>query len=562
MSNPAAPFYEFGPFRVDVENRLLLRGGEPLSLAPKAVDTLLALVQHGGAVLKKDDLMKMVWPDTVIEEGNLTQNIYLLRKTLGAGADGRNYIETIPRRGYRFVGEVRQSTTANTTDLILAKPTQIQPFSNEQDAGHEVGTDRAVLSTSPYLAVSAPALRTLHLPLSRYGLLRHNRSSSSIFLFGAVVGLVLAALCYVTFLGKTKPAESKPVAVNSSQSVRSSADKFEDQRLTGSRDAYQAYLKGRYYWSKGTTPALEEAIRQFDEAQRFDPNYPLAYAGLAEAYVLLGSHYDTPEHNPVDAMSRAKAAAIKALQLNDALAEAHTAVGAVKQRYDWDWPGAEKEFKRAIALDPNDAHAHQEYSLCLSAMGRPDEAIAEIKRAQELDPISISIAEDLGDLFYRARDYNQALEKYQHALKLDPTDPLAVMVRRSIGWAYQQQGMYEQAVAEFIETSRVQNASPERLSAFRQAYDTGGMKGYWRKWLELQQDRIQRGRAKPFYLAQIYAFLGDNDQAFAYLQKAYEDRSMEIPDLRFGPDFDNLRADPRYTTLSRRLGLELTRPSG
>ena len=557
MSNPSALFYEFGPFRVDVENRLLLRDGEPLSLAPKAVDTLLALVQHGGALLKKDDLIKIVWPDTVIEEGNLTQNIYLLRKTLGAGSNGRNYIETVPRRGYRFVGEVRQST-ANTTDLILAAPKQIQALSNDVDAGNEE-TARAVLSTSQHVVVSAPTSRTLYRPTSMEAL-RHNRSSSSIFLLGAVVGLVLAALGYVIFFSKAKPAESKPVAVNPSQNVHSSAEKFENQRLTGSRDAYQAYLKGRYYWSKGTTPALEEAIRQFDEAQRFDPNYSLAYAGLAEAYVLLGSHYDTPEHNAGEAMSRAKSAAIKSLQLNDALAEAHTAVGAVKQRYDWDWPGAEKEFKRALELNPNDAHAHQEYSLCLSAMGRTNEAITEIKRAQELDPLSISIAKGLGDVFYLARDYNQALEDYQRALKLDPTDPLNVMVRRSMGWAYQQQGKYEQAVAEFIETSRVQNASPDRLSAFRQGYDAGGIKGYWHKWLELQQDRIQRGRVSPFYLAQIYAFIGDNDQAFACLQKAFEDRSLEIAALRFGPDFDNLRGDPRYARLSKQLVPQPAKP--
>jgi len=677
MSNSVKHFYEFGPFRIDVANRLLLRDGEPLPLTPKAVDTLLALIQSGGQVLRKDDLMKLVWPDTIVEEGNLTQNIYLLRKTLGERSNGQNYIETVPRRGYRFVGEVRQSEAA---DLILAERTKVQVVIEEQEEGGGDGEtgrrgdgemerwrdgETKKFGDDSSVALSPP------LPLS----LSPRRSISPSVLVAAVFIAVIAGLFYLTYSGRSKPPgmtariESiavlpfKPLGAGSGDedlgvgmadalitqlsnirrivvrptsavlkyrgttqdlmaagrelgvdalldgkfqradgrlrvtvqliSVRDGAplwaDKFDEQftnmlavqdaiaqrvtqalalklsseeqkllakRFTDNPDAYQAYLKGRYYWNLRTTAAIEESITHFAEALRDDPDYALAYAGLADAYAILAFRYDTQEQGQNDAMVKAKAAAIKALQLNDLLAEAHAALGVVKQRYDWDWAGAESEFNRAIELNPNFAHAHYVYSVYLSAMGRPDEARTEIKRAQELDPLSFSYHRELGDILYRAREYDQALEQFRRTLKLDPEDPMVFGVHRTMGWIYQQQGRSEQAVAEFIESLRLQNAIPERMAALQQAYRAEGIKGYWRKWLELLQERIKNGRLSPFYLAQIHTFLGEKDQAFAYLQKAYEDRSLILPTLRFGPSLDDLRSDPRYAALLKRIGLE------
>ena len=540
MTNSAGHFYEFGPFRVDVANLLLFRDGQPLSLAPKAVETLIALVQHGGQLVKKDDLIRIVWSERIVDESNLSQNIYLLRKTLGDRSNGQNYIETVPRRGYRFAGEVRECN-APGTDLILAGRTEIQRVFESHDVGIIEQSDSSSLD-----------YRSSHTTPSLNG-----RWRLMVFLAGAAV-VMLATLSHFAFFRRPGISETKAALLKTRAGAVSEG--FSEQHLTASTDAYGAYIQGRYYWGKQTTPALEQAIQQYQEALRYDPNYALPYAGLAEAYALLGSHYDSTELTPSDAMSKAKAAAVKSIEMNDAVAETHTALGAIMERYDWDWPGAEKEFKRAIELNPTYAHVRQEYSLYLSAVGRNADAEAEMKRAEELDPTSLLIGKDLGDLFYLQRDYDRALEQYRRTLKLDPTDPLAILLHRAMAWTYEFSGMHEQAIAEFIETSRIQNAGPERLTAFRRGYDAAGTKGYCRVWLEFQRDRIERGRINLFYLAEVYAFIGDNDRAFACLKRSLENHSLEVPALRSSPSFDDLRKDGRYRELFKKMRLETESP--
>ncbi|MDQ3817965.1 MAG: tetratricopeptide repeat protein, partial [Acidobacteriota bacterium] len=329
------------------------------------------------------------------------------------------------------------------------------------------------------------------------------------------------------------------------------------KRFTENPDAYQAYLKGRYYWSRRATPALEESIKYFEEALQHDPEDALAYAGLADAYVGLAARYDSDERSQSDAFPKAKAAALRALKLNELLAEAHTSLAVVRERYEWDWAGAESEYRRAIELNPNYAHAHQLYSLFLSTMGRAAEAMSEMKRAQELDPLSFPINRGIGDILWREHQYDQALEQYRRTLRMAPDDPMAPLLHRTVGWVYEFQGMRDKAVTEFIEALSIQKTEPERLEALRGAYGAAGMKGYWRKWLELQQERIRQGRISPFNIAQVYSYLGDKDQAFVYLQKACDDHSVSLPALRFDPLFDNLRDDPRYSALMRRIGLNL-----
>ena len=406
--------------------------------------------------MKKDDLIRIVWSERIVDESNLSQNIYLLRKTLGDGSNGQNYIETVPRRGYRFAAEVRECN-APGTDLILAGRTEIQRVLESHDVGIIEQSDSSSLD-----------YRSSHTTPSLNG-----RWRLMVFLAGAAV-VMLATLSHFAFFRRPGISETKAALLKTRAGAVSEG--FSEQHLTASTDAYGAYIQGRYYWGKQTTPALEQAIQQYQEALRYDPNYALPYAGLAEAYALLGSHYDSTELTPSDAMSKAKAAAVKSIEMNDAVAETHTALGAIMERYDWDWPGAEKEFKRAIELNPTYAHVRQEYSLYLSAVGRNADAEAEMKRAEELDSTSLLIGKDLGDLFYLQRDYDRALEQYRRTLKLDPTDPLAILLHRAMAWTYEFSGMHEQAIAEFIETSRIQNAGPERLTAFRRGYDAEGRK--------------------------------------------------------------------------------------
>jgi hypothetical protein len=198
---------------------------------------------------------------------------------------------------------------------------------------------------------------------------------------------------------------------------------------------------------------------------------------------------------------------------------------------------------------------HQAYALDLAARGQLAAATTEIRRALELDSSSLSVNRDFGRILSFTREYDQAIEQFHLALKIDLFEPLSIPLRRLLAWTYEYNGMHEQAVTEFIEILRLQKTGPERLDALRRAYDAGGMKGYWRKWLELQGERIRRGQLSPFYLAQIYAFIGAKDQAFAYLQKALEDRSLGLAALRYDQSFDDLRLDQRYLALQQQLGL-------
>ena len=621
MSHPVGESYEFGPFRIDVANRLVLRDGTPLPLTPKAVETLLALVRRDGGVLRKDELLALVWPDTAVEEGNLTQNIYLLRKILGEG-----YIGTVPRRGYRFVGEVRRVNDVNESGeqpapgrpwlrpsflalaavivaiaalaslTIWARPrpgtaaknrpiesVAVLPFeplaAGSADAeGLGVGIADAVITqlsnvkriivrpTSAVVAYRGPArdrlaaARDLQVDALLDGSFQRadGRLRVTVQLIRAHDGVPLWAATFdepLTGVLAVQDAIALRVTDAVALQLRSGPRNQVAERFTDNPEAYRAYIRGRASWSKRTTPALEDAIANFEEALRHDPAYAPAYAGLADAYAMLGSRYNGEEQSPGDALPKAKAAALKAIQLDDRLAEAHAALGIVRYQFDGDARGAEVELKRALALNPTDAHAHHVYALYLAAMARPDEAMAALTRAQELSPLSFSINRGLGDILYRARDYDRALEQFRRTLRMDPDDPMAFSVHRTMGWAYEYQGRHAQALEEFLEALRLQQVKPESLSALRRAYDASGIKGYWRKWLELYADRIARGRINPFNLGQIYAFLGENDLAFAYLQQACENRSAALPALRSGPHFDGLRPDPRYGTLLRRIGL-------
>jgi DNA-binding winged helix-turn-helix (wHTH) protein/Tfp pilus assembly protein PilF len=481
MSTSGEQFYEFGDFRIDVANRLLFHEGQASALAPKTVETLIALVRSKGEVLNKDELLKTIWPDRVVEEGNLTQNIYLLRKTLGKAPDGKDYIETVPRRGYRFTGELRAATTEVS-----------RTNSSEQS--------RVRVSKSRWLWLAG------------------------------VVLMVSGITGYFALSRTVKSSSAKPTS--------------------------EAYKKGLYFAGKGTTSALEQSIQQFDEALRTDPDSALTYAGVSQSYAALSSHYDTQALAPNEALQKAKAAATKAVELDDSLAESHTALAVVNQRYDLDWSAAEKQFKRAIELNPMYAIAHQEYASLLAATGRTAEGKSELLRAQQLDQHSLSIAKDIGEILLYERKYDKASEQFRSVIEIDPTDPQAVATRRALGWTYELRGMHEQALTEFIEASRAQNAGPERLSAFRRAFDEGGMKGYWRAWLQLQSDRIERGRINPAALAQVYAFLGDTEQAFKALEQAFNDHTLDVAALQLSPVFDALRTDARYETLMRRLGFK------
>jgi serine/threonine-protein kinase len=319
---------------------------------------------------------------------------------------------------------------------------------------------------------------------------------------------------------------------------------------TGNTEAYQLYLMGRYYWAKVTEEGDKKAIDYFNQAIEKDPNYALAYAGIADAYYGLSNLHLPPR----EAMPKAKQAAIKALELDETLAEAHTSLALVKTFFEWEWPAAESEFRRAIELNPGYATAHEWYGWYLALMGRHNESRAALKRAEQLDPLSLSISWSRGLSFYLARQYDAAIEQLGRTLEMDPNLGVAHMI---LGACYLEQKMYKQAIAE-EQKARLVDDSPTILAALGIFYAVSGNKGEAEKVLAQLKElrRLSKGRFVPSAeTAIIYAALGKKDEAFEWLDRAYEDRSERLSWLKVDPEIDSLRSDPRFAELMRRMRL-------
>jgi serine/threonine protein kinase/TolB-like protein/Tfp pilus assembly protein PilF len=327
----------------------------------------------------------------------------------------------------------------------------------------------------------------------------------------------------------------------------------EQARLASTRrvnpDAHEAYLKGRYYWNSRTEEGLKKGIEYFQQAIEKDPGYALADAGLADSYVVLA---DWGLMAPEEAYPSAKAAALKALEMDETLAEAHASLGAARVNYDWDWVGAEKEYKRAIELDPGYATAHQWYAEYLSDMGRHSEAIAEAKRAQELDPLSLIINAIGGRVFFYARRYDEAIAQCRRTLELNAGFYPAHLF---LGWTYEQEKRYAEAISEYQKAIAPGQGNPGLAANFARAYAAAGNRTEALKIIS-QMGEVSKGRDLASYLmAQIYVALGDTSRAFQWLEKAYDNRSAQLVFLKVDPLVDGLCSDPRFQDLLRRMNL-------
>ena len=623
MTNSEKHLYEFGPFQIDTTERLLLRDSEKIPLTPKAVDTLLVLLANAGKVLEKDQIIKSVWPDTFVEESALARNISTLRKALGDGIEDFRYIETIPKRGYRFVGSVKDVGTAPAPltppmsvpepALALSKP----PLPTRRLARFAwmVGAVLAIFAAVGIVlwrqSSVRPVIRSLavlpldnpsHDPAQEYfadGMTEElinslakiealrviSRTSAMTYkgvknkplpqiarelnVDAIVEGSVLQTdkrvrITVQVFEGRTERqlwAQSyeedlrdvlslqAQLASAIAREIRVQLSPQEKQRLAHSRpvdpEAYLAYAYGRYWWNKRTPEDLQKSIEYFQNAITKDPSYAPAYAGLADAYSLLGS-IGTDDLPPSQVMPKAKTAALKAVALDDSLAEGHTSLAYVKLSYDWDLPGAEREFKRAIDLNPGYATAHHWYAHYFLAAGEPDKALAEIRRAQVSDPLSLSINVGLGWCLYHAHRYDEAVRQYQTALTLDPNFYLA---HATLGMAYVQTHSYDMAFAEFNKAIALPGSHALALANMARAYALSGQREKARQVLQ-QLERTARQQYVPaMYIAGVYAALGESGPGMRWILKAFEERSDYIIYLRTEPSIDGLRGDTDFQRL-------------
>lgn len=593
MNRQARYVYEFGTFHLNPPERLLLRGTTPVPLTPKVFDTLVVLVLNSGHVVSKDDLMREIWPDTNVEEANLTQNVFTLRKVLDPHHQGSSYIETVPKRGYRFIANVRKVLDESgkvarehnepwpVTEVKASDDSQaihslaVMPFANPSaDPNAEYLSDGITESIISNLS-QLPELRVM----ARSAVFRYKGREVDSQEVGQELGVRAVLTGRVIHLGNRLVIRIELIDVTEERQIwgeqydrepldiiavqeeisREISEKLRlkltgrqkkllTKRYTENTEAYHADLKGRYYWNKRTEEGFKRGIEYFERAIKEDSNYALAYTGLADCYNLLNSYGVLP---PKESAPLIKAAAEQALKIDDMLAEAHASLGHVKMMHDWDWQGAEREFRRAVELDHNYATAHHWYALYLRARGQFTESLEEIRQAQKLDPLSLIINTVLGAHFYYARQYDKAIEQCRATLELDPNFHVAYGV---IGEAYTQKGMYREAIAELKKVISL-SSGLEGLAMLGYTYAVAGQRNDARKVLNRLMDLSKRRYIEPASIAIIYTGLAEREQAFTWLERAYQDRNELLLMLKVDPRLDALHSDTRFAQLLERIGL-------
>lgn len=601
---------------------------------------LAALLEHPGQVVSREELRSRVWPNESFGDFDQALNIAIgkLRSALGDSAENPRFIETLPKRGYRFIADVsfRDSDT---------HPNNTEPVAGELSATDPGVIQEAALAVTPIRGrgltrgVIFPVALVVIVSLAVFSLWQFRssgRSSSGIrslavlplenlsgdasqnyFADGMTDELitdlaqisalrVISRTSVMVYKGARKPlpeiarelkvdAVVEGTVLRSGDQVRITAqliDANSDKHLWSQSyegelrdtlalqnrvasaiadqirinltpqeqaalktvkvvvpEAYESYLKGRYFWNKRTADGLKVALAYFKQAVDEDPKYAQAYSGLADTYALLGD-WQYAVMTPKEAFPNAKAAAIKALELDGSLGEAHNSLAFVLDGFDWNLDAGGKEFQRATALSPGYATAHHWYAWHLSLLGRFDEALVEMRKAESLDPLSLIINADLAELLSLAHSHDESIRQSKKTIEMDPNFALA---HNQLGQAYLQKHMDEEAVAELQKAVRLSGNSPTCVANLARAYIASGKRSEAKKLLADLKNRSNPGYSYAAEIAMIYAALGDRDQAMTWLEKGFNERFNPGVLLRQG--FDPLRSDPRFENLVHRIGL-------
>ncbi len=612
----------FGAFELDCRSGDLRRDGTSLRLQPQPAKVLAILVRRTGEIVTRQELAEQVWgAETFVDfEQGLNFAIRQIRTVLEDDAEHPRFLETLPKRGYRFVaeveavdaptlpvasspsppiGEARKQRPLDWKWLVLggacalalvfvwvkyrtvkpsaetAKPIQsiaVLPLANlSADPSQEYFSDGLTDELITELAKTGN-LRVI----SRTSVIGFKGTNKRVPEIGQELHVDAIVEGTVERVGGRVRIRAQLIRAESDQHLwAESYDRDVSDLLRLERDvaqdiarqigyrisqtssvadkvaasAHEDYLRGRYFWNKRTESGLRKGIEYFQKAIDQEPTYALAYAGLADSYIMLANWGFTP---PADAYLKAKAAARKAVELDDQLAEAQTSLAYATFLYDWDWQGAETRFRQAIALNGNYASAHHFYSILLMTSGRQEEAVAEIKRAQELDPLSLIVNDVLGWIQYEGRQYDQAIQQYNKTLEIDPN---YVPVLLDLGTVFLRKGQYRNAIAQFERARTVGGESGVGLSNLAQAYALSGNRAEARKILKSMQGHGAPAFVSSWDLSLIYAALGEKDKAVALLRKAADDHAGWVVRLGVEPAFDNLRAESGYRKLVQRVGI-------
>src|SRR5579862_1326318 len=643
-SPPPNSVVRFGTYEVSLHSGEVRKAGLRIRVQQQPMKLLEVLLERPGEVVTREELRSRVWPNETFGDFDQALNIAIgkLRSALGDSAENPRFIETLPKRGYRFIADV----SVLDADARPKKPGSVFGDLQAPESGHTPQGAGLAIAPKPrpwltarvivalaFIIISlsilsvwlfrsrgpAPAgIRSLAvLPLENLS----GDASQNYFADGMTDELitdlaqisalrVISRTSVMVYKGARKPLPQIARELNvdavvegtvlrsgdqvriTAQLIEASTDKHlwshsyegdlrdtltlqrkvasaiadqirinltpqEQAALKSVRavnpEAYESYLKGRYFWNKRTVDGLKVALAYFKQAIEEDPKYAPAYSGLADTYALLGD-WQYAVMPPKEAFPKAKAAAIKALELDSTLGEAHNSLAFVLDGFDWDFDSAGKEFQRAIELSPGYATAHHWYAWHLSLLGRYDEAIAEMRQAENLDPLSLIINADLAELLVLAHSYDESIRQSRKTIEMDPNFALA---HNQLGQAYLQKQMYDQAIAELQKAGELSGGSPTSIANLARAYVASGKRTEAVKLLGDLKKRSNPGYSNASEIAMIYASLGDTDQAMNWLEKGYEERFN--PGVLLRPGFDPLRSDSRFQNLVHRVGLSRER---
>jgi TolB-like protein/DNA-binding winged helix-turn-helix (wHTH) protein/Tfp pilus assembly protein PilF len=653
MGSPASVtrILHFGIFEVDLKACELRKHGLRLKLPEQPFQVLVVLLEKPGEIVTREELRNRLWPgDTFVDfDHGLNNAVMRLREALGDSSENPRFVETIPRRGYRFIAPVAGSAfpvpstpepgmgfgQVPVHDAALQQVPRVPLEAPSEPVS--IPRQRSAGRLAMFVAATAVAVGLLGLVLIHYSRVDANKSKGSqnkslivlpienlsgdkdqeYFADGMTDDLianlakirslrVISRSTAMAYKGTRKPLSQIASELNvdavvegtvlrvgnnvriTAELVQVSTDRHlwaetyespmgdilalqnrvssaivneirinlspaDQERLARNPavapEAYENYLKGRYYWNKRSDENLSRAIGYFEQATSQDPRYALAYAGLSDCYAIISAEiFGTMA--PAEAAPKAKAAALRALEIDPTLSEAETSLATVKFNYDWDWNSAAAGFAKSIQDNPSYATAYQRYSLYLMAMGRPEDSFEQINKARELDPLSISINFSLGWRLYMARQYDRAIQQLRNTLEMDPTYELPHLV---LGLSYAQKGDFGHAIPELRKAVELSHGTPLMTSALANAYARSGNKAEAERLLAELVAESTKQYVSPYYLAVVYVGLGKPEEAIDWLEKAFADRSNGLVFLKAEPELDDLRSNARFVALQQKL---------
>jgi DNA-binding winged helix-turn-helix (wHTH) protein/TolB-like protein len=632
--------YCFDDITVDGENFRVRKNGQIVTLTPRAFDVLIVLLENAGRAVEKQELFERVWKDTFVSDNALTKIIKEIRHAFADSSDAPRYIETVPKRGYRFIGEIKESAGRIAPRLEIPPAPQTvaeknAPPAETGQAARQTNSPRfsktalaltatgliVILGFIGWLALrqrsadseAAPIRSIAVLPFkplnaeSRDESLEMGMAETLITRLSNLDQLVVRPMSAVrkytdpqqdtVKIGREIQAEAvldgsiqkagervrvtvrltdvrhgttlwseqfdenftdifkvqDSIAERIANALTLQLSRQEKERLakhfTDDPEAYQLYLRGQLLWHGRRQNWIEQSLSYYRQALEKDPDFALAYIGAADCYIMLSGHHKISMR---EAETKARPAIMKALEIDNNLAQAHNALAELKYQYEYDWRGAEKEFKKAIELNPNIAWIRQAYGWFLMSEARFEEATVEMEKAQQLDPSSLTVNVGRGRLYYYSRQYEQAIRHFQNIIAIEPNDRSLYLALYNI---YEQKKMYPEAVEAFLKTEEMIGMPPAEAEEFRKAFKTTGWQGFLRR--QLEQIALQKAKGfheSPTRIANLHASLGEKERAFAWLEKVFEAREPSILQFKVEPGYDILRADPRYSELLRKIG--------